>query len=125
MPFVRKVGSPASRAVLLHRTHTRAGEVLTYRSRNQLYRVEIGGTGKNRYAVIRPLKAHASTSLSNPGFTSVAIAAGQELARLARTGGGAIGRMISSKAIPTTLVVLALGLFVVGFLSRRLAYAMA
>lgn len=59
-------------------------------------------------------------------FTAVTVAVGRALAKalsgLARTGGGGIGRLVAAGGIPVSLLFLALGLFVLGLLTRRFAY---
>jgi hypothetical protein len=63
--------------------------------------------------------------ITDSAYTSLAVAIQQELMNLARTGGGAVGDLIASTTIPPYLVLWALGLLVLGIVTRRLALEMS
>jgi hypothetical protein len=88
-----------------------------YRVGAQRYRVQIRGSGHDRYAVIQAPKPSGSTTPSS-GMSTVAAAVQQELTNLARTGGGALGRLIQSGIFPTALLVFALTLILAGLIVR-------
>lgn len=87
------------------------------------YRGELHTSGREKYISIHALNG-GKEAYSGPAFASAALALGRALLSLAETGGGGIGRLLSSSgsAVPSLqLVLLGLLLVMIGGVFRRFA----